>query len=138
MAEENPVSRELPPPPAAPPGPPAEPAEPEDHSSGPLLLTPPDRPDMGCYLGLLGLLLGLLIIVAMLARAGGALIIPFLGMFLLLLATPLLNPAERKSEKAKWIGRAITFVVLSALLAAGFLYIRHLSERAPAEDVREH
>jgi hypothetical protein len=137
MADENEWRREFPQKPAAPPEPPLAPVAEEDHSSGPLLLTPPDRPDMGCYVGLLALLLGLLVVGAMLARAGAALIVPVLGLMILVIATPLLNPAERRSERAKWRGRAITFSVLLVLLLGGIFYVKHLADRPPPEQVRE-
>ena len=103
----------------------------------PLPLTPPDRMDTGCFVGLFGIFIGIFLMIAVLARAGAVLIIAVLAAFLLAILTPLINPAERRSEKAKWWGRAITFVLLCSLASASFLYVWYRANRAPVEESYE-
>ena len=110
---------------------------PYEPPASPLPLTAPDRVDKGCFIGLFGIFIGIFLMIAVLARAGAVLIIAVLAAFLLAILTPLINPAERRSEKAKWQGRAITFVVLCALVSGGFLYVWHRANRAPVEESSE-
>jgi hypothetical protein len=53
---------------------------------------------------------------------GAPVIIPLIVLLLVAVVTPFINPAERRSSKARWIGRGVTFVFLALILGALFLY----------------
>ncbi len=116
----------------------SENATPDASATHQVPLTEPDRADKGCFIGLFGIFVGVFIMIAVLARAGAVLIIAVLAAFLLAILTPMINPAERLSEKAKWRGRAITFVVLCALLSGGFLYVYYRANRPPVENAEAY
>ena len=111
---------------------------PEAPATRPVPLTAPDRADTGCFIGLFGIFVGVFLMIALLARAGAVLIIAVLAAFLLAILTPMINPAERMAEKAKWWGRAITFIVLCALVSGGFLYVWYRANRAPVEEAESY
>ena len=75
-----------------------------------------ERMDTGC---LLLMMVGFVVVFAMPAfflLGGAPLIIPLITLFMLALATPFLNPAERKSRRARWTGRLVVFLILALLL----------------------
>lgn len=77
-----------------------------------------DRSDRGCLV-LLGFAFAAVFFAPVVMLLGGApVIVPLLVLFLLAILTPMVNPAEGKSGKAKWIGRMVTFAVLAAAMAA--------------------
>lgn len=75
-----------------------------------------ERMDGGC---LALMMVGFVVVFAMPAfflLGGAPLIIPLITLFMLALVSPLLNPAERKSRRARWTGRLVVFLVLASLL----------------------
>jgi hypothetical protein len=89
--------------------------------SGPLASR--ERMDVGCLLLMIGGFFVLFALPAFFLLGGAPLIIPLILLLLVAVLTPFINPAERKSEKARWIGRGITFFVLAMLLVGGWALI---------------
>ena len=81
-----------------------------------------DKADIGCLI-FLGVMLVGVFLVPVAIWFGGPLVIVVITCLLLALATPVLNPLEKKSVSAKWWGRAITFLVLVALLVVAYFRI---------------
>jgi hypothetical protein len=84
-----------------------------------------DKADLGCLIALGGFFVLIFFLPAAAFLGGAPFIIPVIAILLLGLATPWLNPAERMAPAAKWWGRAITFVVIAALVVAAWLVLRH-------------
>lgn len=76
-----------------------------------------DTADKGCLLMLFLLLIGVFLFPAILLLGGSPVIVPLMTAFLLALATPFLNPAERMNDRAKWTGRFLTWLGLVLLFA---------------------
>jgi hypothetical protein len=76
-----------------------------------------DTADKGCLLMLFLLLIGVFLFPAIMLLGGSPVIVPIMTAFLLALATPFLNPAERMNDRAKWTGRILTWLGLVLLFA---------------------
>ncbi len=83
-----------------------------------------DKPDIGCMIGLGGLLLCVFLLVPAI-WFGGFYVAIVIFLLLMALATPWINPAERMAPAAKWTGRALTFLFLCAVVAAAWWLIVH-------------
>jgi|GEM_PF-4879764 len=79
--------------------------------------------DVGCLLLMVGGFFVLFALPAFFLLGGAPVIIPLILLLLVALVTPFINPAERQSDKARWIGRGITFFVLAMLLVGGWALI---------------
>ena len=83
---------------------------------------PPDynKPDVGCLVLVALSFIGVLAAPAVFFLGGAPLILPGLAVLLLAVLAPLVNPTERMTGRGRWIGRIVTFLVLAALVAAGW------------------
>jgi hypothetical protein len=93
-----------------------------------------DKADAGCLIFLAFLFAGIFLLPAAMIFGGVYVALPSVLTFLLLLATPFFNPMERRSAKEKWWGRAVTFLVLAALVAAAWYAFTHWSGAPPQEE----
>ena len=100
----------------------AENSTPEAPAPRPAPLQLYDKPDVGCMIGLAGILLGVFLLPAAIWFGG---IYVFGGIFLLLMviATPWVNPTEKMAPGPKWAGRVITWLFLMGLVVAGYLLL---------------
>ena len=90
-----------------------------------------EKSDIGCLIALGALFVLVFLLPAALLLGGAPLIVPGIVLFLMVLATPWINPAERMGPKVKWWGRVLTFLLLTGLLVAGYFVLRHyLTQRA--------
>jgi quinol-cytochrome oxidoreductase complex cytochrome b subunit len=99
--------------------------------------TPPDQADRGCMIFIMAFVLALPFIIAGFFLGGAILIMPLLVAFLMAIATPWVNPTEKKSPRAKWIGRGATWLLLVALLTTGYLVWSHAGDDLPVGEERE-
>jgi hypothetical protein len=84
-----------------------------------------DKPDVGCLIALGALFICIFLVPALALLGGAPLLVPVIMMFLLALATPWINPAERMSPRARWTGRVLTFLLLAGLVVAAWFLLRH-------------
>ena len=77
-----------------------------------------DKPDVGCLIGLFAIFIGVFLFPAILLLGGAPIIVPLILCLLMLVASPWVNPLERRTGPAKWWGRAITFLVMAGMLVA--------------------
>jgi len=84
-----------------------------------------DKADTGCLIALGGFFICLFFVPAVALLGGAPLLVPVILVFLLALATPWINPAERMSPRARWTGRVLTFLLLTGLAAAAWLLLLH-------------
>lgn len=82
-----------------------------------------ERADMGCIIMIMAGFLGIFFVPAIALLGGAPLIIPLLFMLLVALVTPFINPADRMPTKARWIGRILTFVILTLLLVLAWYFV---------------
>lgn len=85
----------------------------------------PDRADHGCFVGVMLIMVAVFVGPTLLVLGAASLIPVILTVLLITVATPWINPAERASRKAKWIGRAITFCVLAGLTLAAIYAVKY-------------
>ncbi len=86
-------------------------------------LGPRERMDGGCLALMMLGFVGIFAMPAFFLLGGAPLIIPLITLFMLALVTPFLNPAERKSRRARWVGRLVVFLVLALSLGAAWAAI---------------
>ena len=79
--------------------------------------------DVGCLFLMVGGFVGIFALPAIFLLGGAAAILPLLTLMLVALATPFINPTDRMSGKTRWIGRAVTFLVLSLLVVIAWYMI---------------
>ena len=82
-----------------------------------------DKPDIGCLLALVGLFILVFLAPALALLGGAPLILPLILCFLLVLATPWLNPAEKKEKRLKWTGRVLTFLLMAGLVVLAWVLL---------------
>ena len=99
----------------------AENNTPDAPPARPVPLQNRERMDFGCLALLMAGFVGIFFLPAIFLLGGAPAIIPLITLLLVAVVTPLINPAERMSPKAKWIGRLATFLGLTALLAGGWV-----------------
>ena len=86
-----------------------------------LVPTSPDKADHGCFVAMILLVAAVFAGPALLMLGGAPLIPVILGVLLLSVATPWVNPMEKSAPRALWTGRIITFFLLAALVAGSIL-----------------
>lgn len=101
--------------------------------SRPAPLQGADKADVGCLIALGALFAGVFLFIPAI-WFGGPFVIAALGVFLLAIATPFLNPLERRSPKAKWWGRVLTFLLLAGLVIGAWFWVSHYTNRMVDED----
>ena len=82
-----------------------------------------DRSDTGCLVLLMLGFVGVFFLPAIFLLGGAPAIIPLITLLLVAMITPIINPTERKPNRAKWTGRLITFFGLALILLAGWFLI---------------
>ncbi len=87
-----------------------------------------DKADTGCLIVLGVAFAGVFLLIPAI-WFGGPLVIAVIGALLLALATPFINPLERRSSAAKWWGRIITFLILAGLIIAAWFWISPFGNR---------
>ena len=93
-----------------------------------------DKADAGCLILLGVTFIGVFLLPAALLLGGAPVIIPLITCLLLALAAPFLNPLERRSPRAKWWGRIITFLILAGLVVAAWIWLKRTGERMVDDD----
>jgi hypothetical protein len=120
---------------------PADPCPPDVENNTPE--APAQRPgplqhsetaDAGCLILLGVAFIGVFLLPAVLLLGGAVVGVAMIAFFLLVIATPFFNPMERAAPRAKWWGRAITFLVLAGILVAAWFWINSLGEQAARDD----
>ncbi len=109
----------------------AEIEAPEDPAPRAQPLQHSDKADVGCLILLFGGFVGIFLLPAMFLLGGAPLIVPLISILILLILTPLVNPAERMAGPAKWWGRVICFLVMAACIVALLFWLRSLGETLP-------
>ena len=110
----------------------AENNTPDAPAPRPVPLQHSDKADIGCLI-FLGVMLVGVFLFPVAVWFGGPFVIVVITGLLLVLATPILNPMEKYPGAAKWWGRAITLLVLVALLVAAYFWITRGGETAVEE-----
>lgn len=83
-----------------------------------------DKPDMGCFVGLIMLLAAVFLFPIVVIRFGGPAILFIVGGFLLAVITPIMNPLEKAaSEKTRWISRICIWLLLCGLCTWGLMKV---------------
>lgn len=72
---------------------------------------------MGCVALIMAGFIGVFLLPAAFLLGGAPIIIPLISLLLVAVITPLINPTEKMSSKARWVGRLTTFLVLGLGLA---------------------
>lgn len=99
----------------------------------PVPLQGADKADIGCLITLGIAFAGVFLFVPAI-WFGGVVVIAGIGVLLLVLATLLLNPLERRSPKAKWWGRILTFLILAGLVIVAWFWMRESTNRMVDDD----
>ncbi len=92
-----------------------------------------DKADMGCLIALGALFAGVFLFIPAI-WFGGPLVIVAILFFLLVIVTPFLNPLERRSSKARWWGRVLTFLLLAGLVVAAWFWVSRYTNRMVDDD----
>ncbi len=100
----------------------------EAPASRPAPLQRADKADLGCLIVLGAAFAGVFLFIPAI-WFGGPFVLGVIGILLLALASPFLNPLERRSSKAKWWGRILTFLILAGLAVAAWLWLRRSGDR---------
>jgi hypothetical protein len=101
----------------------AENNTPEAPPSRPGPLQDRERMDVGCLFLMVVSFVGIFALPAIFLLGGAPAILPLLTLLLVALVTPFINPTDRMSDKARWIGRVVTFLVLSLLVVIAWYMI---------------
>lgn len=93
-----------------------------------------DKADIGCLIILGVTFIGIFLLPAAFLLGGAPLIIPLITCLLLALSAPFINPLERRSPKAKWWGRILTFLLLAGLVVAAWLWLKRSGDKMVDDD----
>jgi hypothetical protein len=96
-----------------------------------------DKADAGCLVMLFVLFIAVFLFPAVLLLGGAPVIIPLILCLLMVLATPFMNPMERRSGPSKWWGRGITFLVLAGAVVAVWIWWWQRSREDHPFDIRQ-
>lgn len=115
------------------------PPDPENETPGapvsrPAPLSRVDKADVGCLIFLGIGFVGVFLLPAAFLLGGAPVIVPLITCFLMVLATPFINPLERRSVSAKWWGRVITFSFLAGTIVVLWLWLYRMGDRMPTDD----
>ena len=115
----------------------AENSTPEAPAPRPAPLQAYDKPDVGCMIGLGGLLVGVFLLPAAI-WFGGVYVAGVIFLLLMVLATPWVNPTEKMGPGAKWAGRVITYLFLVGLVVVAWILLRNYVFPERFLDERQH
>lgn len=101
----------------------AENNTPEAPPARPLPLKERERMDTGCLLLMVAGFFGVFMLPAFFLLGGAPVILPLLTLLLVAVLTPFINPVEKWSPKAMWIGRGVTFGVIGLILLVGWYLV---------------
>ena len=92
-----------------------------------------DKADLGCMIMLGAVFAGIFLFIPAI-WFGGPFVIVVIGVLLLALATPFLNPLERRASKAKWWGRVLTFLLLAGMVLAACVWVSRYTNQMVDDD----
>ena len=96
--------------------------------------TPPDKADFGCLMFIIAFFALLPFIITGFFMGGAIFMMPIATAVLMAIAVPWINPAEKMAPQARWIGRALTWLLLVSLVVGGYLWWKHSGDAMPSED----
>lgn len=100
----------------------AENNTPEARPPRPGALQEREKFDTGCLVMLMAGFVGVFFIPAIFLLGGAPAIIPLITLMLIAMGTPFINPTEKMSLKARWIGRSITFSSIAVILVIAWYW----------------